>query len=842
MATASDRFGSLAQWLISFLLLWLAAPAHAQPEPPALPTTKDVPELPLEVEAGAPSEPKDVSAPSLDTAASEGAEVGPPPSTQRQSAVLEGVRDIDLQIDDKPAAPSGDLPASLPKALRNSARRSGKAAAEQERTQSGLTIEEIVNPPISSVSNMVEGALKAPAWTIILTSRDLAARGYTDLSQILDDLPGMDVIRTYGVEYARAYSRGYRSDIGKDPYLILIDGQPYTSVYFADSQILTAIPLSNIDHIEVVYGPASVAHGANAATGLINIVTVDGAVAQQEKQFGARSRVFMTFGGAQRNLPSFSDATKIIDGTASWISELWRLRVSARVERSVLDRSIGENFEFLKRKYYADRMLWGSVLDAYPDRAGQFRSVNDKLALDARVNFGGLEVGGAILMHTTGNGTEFSADVDQPQGSWTSVEKSAWLRYTAEVMPSVVSTSLLRYRQSSIDPASFYIYRESGDASSPAGVVLENETVDNRVVAFQQQLDISVAHDWVQKGDSLVLSAGLSLRDLEVGNDLLSPTSIFYPNGDVENPDNRSLSNAPAPAAQHGAEDAAVFVLGKYALSPAHAFHVGGRLQHLNDGYFGLKATPLVLRAGYVGTFGPVTVKALYGEGTVAPSPFELSRVAQGDHLSNTTTRSLEANGTVMLGPASLTLSAWKMDYRDQVVFDTSMYPAVAFNADRVAAAGIDAGARVLFKQLQAWLYYSRYLQSEERHRQDDAWAAIGDLSRDKLWAGVTYDASRFSATLLGRFAGRRHTVATNPLGQIPWYLTLDVHVMLKDVVFPGVTLALRCANLLDTKYSHPGIGAANSGSDPTVVDRGDYNSALPQPRRSLYLTLGLDL
>src|SRR5690349_3106125 len=180
--------------VVGMSLLPLASPARAQPklpDPPKLPTTAEVPPLPL-----SPPAPPKASAPQPDEdRSSTGGAL--PTAPQASSVVIDGpAREVEIQIDDKPPTPSDGLPASLPKALRNSARSKDDGTHDQV-TAGGLTIEEIVNPPVSSVSNSVEGALRAPAWTIILTRRELIDRGYTDLSQILDDLPGMDVVRTY---------------------------------------------------------------------------------------------------------------------------------------------------------------------------------------------------------------------------------------------------------------------------------------------------------------------------------------------------------------------------------------------------------------------------------------------------------------------------------------------------------------------------------------------------------------------------------------------------------------------------------------------------------------------
>src|SRR5690242_11025446 len=83
-----------------------------------------------------------------------------------------------------------------------------------------MTIEELLSVSVVSASNTREKLADAPATVIVLTRADLAQRGYTELSEILDDLPGMDVVRPYGDTYLKNYWRGYRNTIG-DPFLLL---------------------------------------------------------------------------------------------------------------------------------------------------------------------------------------------------------------------------------------------------------------------------------------------------------------------------------------------------------------------------------------------------------------------------------------------------------------------------------------------------------------------------------------------------------------------------------------------------------------------------------------------
>lgn len=124
---------------------------------------------------------------------------------------------------------------------------------------------------VASVSKTRESVRLAPATVVVVTADEIQRRGYLDLEELLHDLPGFDISRLNGDVYSFIYQRGYRSE--NDRLLLLVDGVEQneftTNVLFLSRQF----PLTNIDRVEVVYGPASTMYGANAYTGVISVIT-----------------------------------------------------------------------------------------------------------------------------------------------------------------------------------------------------------------------------------------------------------------------------------------------------------------------------------------------------------------------------------------------------------------------------------------------------------------------------------------------------------------------------------------------------------------------------------------
>ncbi len=144
---------------------------------------------------------------------------------------------------------------------------------------------------VASVSKTDEPLAEAPATVVVVTAAEIERRGYLDLEQVLHDLPGFDVSRGNGDVYSNFYQGGFRSS-GNERTLLLVDGIEQNELMSNIAYLSRQFPLSNVDRIEVIYGPASTMYGANAYTGVISILTrsPDSLIAD-DKAFGFSGQV-----------------------------------------------------------------------------------------------------------------------------------------------------------------------------------------------------------------------------------------------------------------------------------------------------------------------------------------------------------------------------------------------------------------------------------------------------------------------------------------------------------------------------------------------------------------------
>lgn len=139
---------------------------------------------------------------------------------------------------------------------------------------SQLSIDDLANIPVTSVSKRAEPLSQAPAAIFVITRDDIRRSGATSIPEILRLAPNLQVAQTSASTYAIT-ARGFNhSTSTANKLLVLIDGRivysPLFSGVFWDAQNTL---VEDIERIEVISGPAGALWGANAVNGVINIIT-----------------------------------------------------------------------------------------------------------------------------------------------------------------------------------------------------------------------------------------------------------------------------------------------------------------------------------------------------------------------------------------------------------------------------------------------------------------------------------------------------------------------------------------------------------------------------------------
>ncbi|MEO7689678.1 MAG: TonB-dependent receptor [Sphingomonas sp.] len=140
-----------------------------------------------------------------------------------------------------------------------------------------LTIEELANVDVTSVTKSAGSLSKAPGSIFVISQSDILRSGATTLPEALRLAPNLQVAQRGAADWvitARGLSGNAQAQNFPNKLLVLIDGRSvYTPLYSGVYWDMQDVVLADIDRIEVISGPGATLWGANAVNGVINIIT-----------------------------------------------------------------------------------------------------------------------------------------------------------------------------------------------------------------------------------------------------------------------------------------------------------------------------------------------------------------------------------------------------------------------------------------------------------------------------------------------------------------------------------------------------------------------------------------
>ncbi|MGI2172180.1 TonB-dependent receptor plug domain-containing protein [Shewanella sp. MF05960] len=142
----------------------------------------------------------------------------------------------------------------------------------QESNSLDLSLQELMNVEVTSVSKQKQSLSNSPAAIYVLTNDAIRQSGATSIPQALRDVPGLHVAQIDAQKWAVS-SRGFNGRYN-NKLLVMMDGRTlyspaFSGVYWEVQDTLMA----DIERIEVIRGPSAALWGANAVNGVINIIT-----------------------------------------------------------------------------------------------------------------------------------------------------------------------------------------------------------------------------------------------------------------------------------------------------------------------------------------------------------------------------------------------------------------------------------------------------------------------------------------------------------------------------------------------------------------------------------------
>jgi iron complex outermembrane receptor protein len=146
--------------------------------------------------------------------------------------------------------------------------------AESVEDPDDLGLEELLNDVVVTATKTIQRVEEAPAIVTVVTREEIRQWGYRSVAEVLGHVVGFFVLDDHILPNlaVRGVSGGLRAESGI--VKVMIDGHSVAFRSTAGNWLgVELVPLSAVERVEILRGPASALYGADAFLGVINVIT-----------------------------------------------------------------------------------------------------------------------------------------------------------------------------------------------------------------------------------------------------------------------------------------------------------------------------------------------------------------------------------------------------------------------------------------------------------------------------------------------------------------------------------------------------------------------------------------
>ncbi|MBN1108930.1 MAG: TonB-dependent receptor plug domain-containing protein [Bacteroidales bacterium] len=134
-----------------------------------------------------------------------------------------------------------------------------------------LIVEDTLEMNVISASRSSKKIGELPITIFVVTREEILRNHYISLTDVVKNLPGMLVSQPGNGEFGESFK--LRGLIGNMYTMILVNGLPVKPGGVTGMPVGPQLPVRQAERIEIIYGPAAAIYGADAVSGVINIIT-----------------------------------------------------------------------------------------------------------------------------------------------------------------------------------------------------------------------------------------------------------------------------------------------------------------------------------------------------------------------------------------------------------------------------------------------------------------------------------------------------------------------------------------------------------------------------------------
>ncbi|NPA94905.1 MAG: TonB-dependent receptor [Thermodesulfobacteria bacterium] len=680
-----------------------------------------------------------------------------------------------------------------------------------------------MDEPVITASRFSQPTSQAPSTVMVITSKIIQERGYKNLVDVLEDLPGFDIQKHIGGQAGGTYviQRGLW---GNNKLLVLKDGIRLNPENGSNLVYGNQLSLGDLKQIEVMYGPASAIYGADAYAGIINLIT---------KKVDTPKNLELEVSGGNADT---AEGHILFQARPTYDSFL---HIYAHGYSSN-----GFNLRDLYKDYHYHHPLYGRTYFYAPDQSFEIPERDWDMAFKA--GWKSLEVE-AVYLHTS-QPTNIAApyNTGRTQHAKDRVILDTWsfrLKHDLQITDYLEAVTKFKGQIYRMDPESRYGRRQFNN------YIYERSDM----LGMEEQLRYSY-----QSGKIL---GGFVFKRISTMPYLNSRTPFDegdtyndFPIKEVITSDGEHIEIGPFKEQHYWTYG--VYVQANHRVTSKVSLFAGARL----DWETFTHHKSFNPRTGIIYTIKRgETLKLMYGHAYISPSAYfrfkawvdnnyaHLPPSVFGYHLKPEKVSSVELSYSKHTERLFLNMSAYVSRstdsiqeagrFLDNVLFVTSegiqeATVEITDNTGRQTNFGIDLAASYRLSRFATINFGYSFINARQRLRGHSFDAP--KISNHKFLAGITgYVGKHFSYNVRCRWISEIHTSPTNTVYHgttIPGIFLIDANIRWLNLL-PGLDAHLTIKNLLDSKY----FTAANGSGDPT------NGASLPRvPQDPLSFLMGL--
>ncbi len=605
-----------------------------------------------------------------------------------------------------------------------------------------MSITDLMNIEVVSASKVHQQIKDVSATVQVITSDQIKERGYFTLEEALSDLPGFQFRNILGFN-SYVFMRGAPSQ--NNLILLLVDGVQINELNSGGFYGGGQFNLSDVDRIEIVYGPASALYGTNAMSGIINIIT---------KEDGDTNSGHISLLGGNFN-------TAMID---------------FNINNYKNENDFSYSFSGMHKTTEKANLRGAKGDYNWTDAMENFES---DLSFSGKLGYKDFKAGFVLQEKRASYTTNFKSVGEKyfdRNSLWDISFLNGYLKYTHDKSDEWKFSSMLYYRNATVKPNTIADIVKASDTTSGFQIGYYRP---NQLFGFENQFNFNPA-------DELMIISGL-IAEVEQLSEGFSITKS-----------NSQYSAPPKPAKPNQLTNRlfSIYLQVQYSLIEQLSF-VGGLRQDFSS-YYDEVLTP---RIGFIFNENDFSAKLLYEEAFRAPKPWDYNYGLGNSNLNPEKMRSIELALTYLATDnLSVGSSIYKNLIKDKLTKEFIESGDRWINKDELNTIGFELFSNYIIKNFALYANYT-FTDSYDKDELN-----IREISRHTGNAGITYSYnSNFKINLRTNYVGKRN----NPtiIKTTGSYLIDDallLHGCFSYFDFYGFDFQLKINNILDKEYYHP--------------------------------------